>query len=1347
MLPDVRRQLTAESELEVADWEDPTLLARNRLGSHAPLRCYERVVQALEVAPGDAARPTANVLPLTPAKWQFLYVPNVELAPTPSARHGGFDTAAEGGGLRWGTIDVPLSWEMAGFGKPVYTNFMYPFDPHLSTPADEWDTCPRVPAAHNSVGCYQVAFALPAAWEGKRVLLHLGGVESACHVWLDGVPIGYSTDSRLPAEFELTRALLAGKLGGSQADGRAASAWERSRTLSVRVYRFCAGSYLEDQDHWWLSGIHRHCFVYCKPASCAILDYSVSTHIAARDDDDGGALAAPAATGAARVRVDVSLHGPSTPDGVSVRYALHGPFLLGKLQPRAGAPPVAAGEAAMLPARGGGGGVYEPTDWRAHSMLATECAHAHVECEVPQPALWNAEAPHLYRLVLALHAPAQPGRRGAAQPGGAGGALLDVEACWVGLREMRVRGPRLLLNGAPLTVRGVNRHEHDAARGKAVPRSSMLADVRLMKQLNFNAVRTAHYPNAPEWYELCDAYGLYVLDEANIETHGFFVKSDEGFLAKRRAWAGAFVARGARMVLRDRNHACVVIWSLGNEAGRGPTLQLLYDCLKALDPTRPVQYESCGALRYTDIICPMYPSVAKLRSMGSAEGQCVAYSANGRRYPSPAERPSRIGARPVVMCEYQHAMGNSNGNFDHFWKVVHSTPGVHGGFIWDWCDQGLEMRPPGLPAGELGGAAGSNGGGRARAGSSAWGYGGDFGEAFHDSQFNINGLVWPDRTPHPACFEVKYAQQPVHLALADWRWTVDGGHVDGGSAAGARVSAGATALAQSVRASLPGGGGGGGGAREPALLGGGVLLVENRFDFAPLSALRCSVRLLVRGACAHESAPARLEAHARAREPLRVACAVPLRKLPLELLDALGPHAPPTAFHLDVRFALADDAPWAAAGHEVAAWQVALPLPPLPIGPAAAAAAGAPGAAGAAEAGTPPKTLRTPTVSPLTISTGALAHDVRVRNAGGVEFGFDVRTGALTSVRDARGVERLQQGTGGIAFNFWRAPTDNDQGGVEFMRRWSWVLPTGIGLGVNLLPRLPYWLVAAVDWAGGRCGLPSIGTNVSFRTIWRAEGWDRLEQRCAHGARIEHVPDGCVVVRVSSVLVDRASGAERVHCELSTHVSPTGHAWLSARADVRTPLPSVPRVGLRVAVRRPYGAQCSWLGRGPHENYDDRCAGAHIGVHSMSADAMHSPYIVPSENGLRVGVEWLAMRDDSGDGVLFTAVPQMKVSVSAFTPEQLHAATHDHELVPDDFWTVCLDHRHMGVGGDDSWSRTVYEQYRVPAGRYEWAMGVRPLARGEDADVAAQNAILDAPALVRRMATGIATAEPTATAS
>ena len=605
-------ELVPSSDERRPRWQDEREVGRNRRPMHVPLHAFESAAQALERRLQEHSSTSQWVLPLTPARWAFHYAACMGDAP-PVTPGVGFDTAAP----VWGDIQVPLSWEMAGHGQPIYTNVRYPF------PLDP----PRVPAAMTPVGSYQRDFVVPAAWRGRRVFLQLDGVDSACTVWIDGQEVGYSQDSRLPAEFEITNA-CGGRGGGGAVGG--------PHVLSVQVLRWCDGSYLEDQDQWWLSGIHRHVRLYSKPRLLSICDYYCTTTVAA---DGGSALV--------ELRValqgDVNL-GAATGQGWRVAASLHGPM---QLVPGEAAPPCAvvwsdeqpvaseeveAAKGQYKDAAAAAKGEEEEEEAAGGAGLWRADAGACFRARLSAPKLWTAEAPFLYSLVLELR--------------DSNGAVVDVEATWVGLRTVSIRQGLLRVNGTPLTVRGVNRHEHCPNNGKAVSWENMLTDATLMKRLNFNAVRTAHYPNATAWYELCDALGLYVVDEANIETHGFAFVGDEGALAKDPSWRRAFMARLCRMVRRDKNFTCVICWSLGNESGYGPTHEAMADWCRVHEPSRPVQYESCGGAPCTDIICPMYPPWRVLRAMDTVVGQCAASHAGPTYMPRQGSNPRLTGSNP-----------------------------------------------------------------------------------------------------------------------------------------------------------------------------------------------------------------------------------------------------------------------------------------------------------------------------------------------------------------------------------------------------------------------------------------------------------------------------------------------------------------------------------------------------------------------------------------------------------------------------------------------------------------------------------------------------------------------------
>lgn len=579
-----------------------------------PLRAYESSQAALSRPLSQQIPSSPYVLALTPSQWTFSLAS--QPSNVPAVLPSGFEGADE-----WGTIQVPLSWELAGHGTPQYTNVRYPFP--LSPPHVPQDTS-------NPTGCYQTAFSLPREWMGRRILLRLDGVSSSLAAYVDGCLVGQSSDSRLPCEFDVTEVCK----GGERSTGGGGGG--REHTLCVVVTHWSAGSYLEDQDQWWLSGIARHCWLYAKPYASSICDYS----FVANPSPDGSS---------ADVVVRVGLEGEGG-EGRLVRASLRGPFVISGDKEAPPPCPVVWSDAqtalAVQPAGEGGGGGRGGGE---EEGLIFGSHEAFFQTTLQRPALWSAEAPHLYSLVVVLVREERDG---------ADGEEEDVEGCWVGVRRVCIAEGLLRVNGTPLTVRGVNRHEHCPEGGKYISWASMLMDARLMKQHSFNAVRTAHYPNCDGWYELCSALGLYVVDEANIETHGFTYKGDWSYLAKTEGWRRAMMMRVQRMVQRDKNHPCVIVWSLGNESGYGPTHEVMAGWCRRVEPTRLVAYESCGGAPCTDIICPMYPSPSLVRRLDSigAQQRLGAYSSNIR---ISSKRDKRL--RPVILSEYAHAMGNSTG--------------------------------------------------------------------------------------------------------------------------------------------------------------------------------------------------------------------------------------------------------------------------------------------------------------------------------------------------------------------------------------------------------------------------------------------------------------------------------------------------------------------------------------------------------------------------------------------------------------------------------------------------------------------------------------------------------------
>ena len=612
---------------ENRDWEDPQIFGVNKLAAHS-----------VQVPYGDGAAALGQdkwgspQVQLLNGGWAFAYFDRPERVPADLSQIEA-----------WGEIEVPGNWTLQGYDKPIYTNVKMPFAPNP----------PFVPQ-ENPTGVYRKRFTVSEAWGDQRIVVRFGGVESAFYLYVNGLKVGYSQGSRLPTEFDLTDYVGVGE-----------------NELTAVVIRWSDGSYIEDQDHWWMAGIYRDVYLYATP-QVYIADFSATTALDADYRDAelvvkvklGGEQAALAGYGVTAVLYD---------EGEQICFEGRGAFLF---------------------------------DSKAHLSVSAVTVAGQVE----NPAKWTAETPNLYTLVVLLERP--------------DGIVTQAVSHQIGFRQIEVRGREVLVNGQPVLFKGVNRHEHEDVRGKAVTEESMLADVLLMKRFNINAVRNSHYPCTERWYELCDQYGLYVIDEANIECHDTYHR-----LPNEPTWAAAFVERGIRMVERTKNHASVIFWSLGNESGYGPNHEAMAGWIRMTDPTRPLHYEGTvsrkhgrgwedGALS-SDVTCPMYPTVQEI----------IDYANDPK------------GTRPLIMCEYAHAMGNSCGNLKEYWDAIRSYHGLQGGFIWDWVDQGLLKT--------------------ADNGRDYWGYGGDFGDEINDLNFCINGLIWPDRTPHPALYEHKKLVQPI----------------------------------------------------------------------------------------------------------------------------------------------------------------------------------------------------------------------------------------------------------------------------------------------------------------------------------------------------------------------------------------------------------------------------------------------------------------------------------------------------------------------------------------------------------------------------------------------------------
>lgn len=603
------------------EWENQRVNQINREPIHAHFVPYTSEKAALEKDVAAERRHSLN------GTWKFNFSKNPASRPA-SFYEEGFDASG------WKDIQVPGSWELQGFDAPIYTDTRYPF------PAEP----PHVPTDYNPVGSYITTFTVPDSFKGQDILLHFGGVESAFYCWVNGQFVGYSEDSRLPAEFLINKYLKAGE-----------------NKLAVEVYRYSDGSYLEGQDYWKYSGIERDVRLIARP-SVRIKDFEVMADL--ENEYTDGAL-----------DVKITLDNRAAFQGTTVQ-----------LKVLDGTKEIAS---TRLTAKS-----------KADSLLS-------FRKKFPQVKRWTAETPELYTLVVnTLNKKGQ---------------VTESFVQRFGFRKVEMKHGMLHVNGAPILIKGVNRHEHDMHTGRTVSVESMIEDIRLMKQFNINAVRCCHYPNYEEWYELCNEYGIYLVDEANLESHGMEAHPD-GTLANMDGWDIPFMERMQRMVERDKNITSIITWSLGNESGYGKHFETIYHWTKKRDASRPVQYEGGGVKGLSDIYCPMYGRIWLLRQW-----------ANQRQ------------DRPLILCEYAHAMGNSVGNLNDYWELIYKYDNLQGGFIWDWVDQTFAIKDEkGRPIQAFGGDMGFVG-------------------IVNDSNFCANGLVAANRALHPHIWEVKKVYQYMHF--------------------------------------------------------------------------------------------------------------------------------------------------------------------------------------------------------------------------------------------------------------------------------------------------------------------------------------------------------------------------------------------------------------------------------------------------------------------------------------------------------------------------------------------------------------------------------------------------------
>lgn len=641
------------------DWQDPTVFQINKLPGRSPLYSYNSL-QELD-GEGQTNRVSLN------GTWQFTWVRDL----SDFCEEEAVTTAEKGEGEE---ITVPGVWQLQGYGIPYYLAFDYP--PALDKRKRR---IPSIDIRQNEAGIYSRQFLLPPGWKGKRIYLYFGAVKAALSLYVNGSRVGYSQGSMTPAEFEIGSYLLEGQ-----------------NSIVAVVYRYADGTYLEDQDMWFFSGIYRDVYLHCQPRNCIYDIYAYSRLDEHYRDAE------------LKMEIDLLLE-----EGNELIMECY----LDPLDPfdeekkgKSRSGPVFSETVATVP-----GAIRQ-----AFSFT------------VENPRKWSAEDPALYGLTLVLR--------------GNGGTILEVKRLQFGFRSVEIKDEQLLINGCPILLKGVNRHDFDPEKGWAVPIERYYEDLYIMKQNNINAIRTSHYPNQPFFYELCDRLGFYVMDEADLETHAVRRKNVPG---DNPLWRGAVVDRMERMVLTNRNHPSIIIWSLGNEAGHGLNFHYMKEAARQLDQTRPFHYEGDYDLSVSDFLSRMYPTPQYLENLGNHREIRVGLLENLLNRLAADHKPvkpEQYRGKPVVVCEYAHAMENSLGNFYKFIDVFEKYQNMAGGFIWDFVDQSICVKD------EQG---------------TKWLYGGDFGEEKTHGYFCANGIIAADRKPHPSLFEVKKNYCNIEVKAVD----------------------------------------------------------------------------------------------------------------------------------------------------------------------------------------------------------------------------------------------------------------------------------------------------------------------------------------------------------------------------------------------------------------------------------------------------------------------------------------------------------------------------------------------------------------------------------------------------
>lgn len=1232
---------------EPPEWNDFGVFRLGTEPPHTTLTPYADVRQAVA---GDRTRSPYRLS--LDGTWKFAYADRPEDRDTDFHR-----TDVDDGD--WETVPVPSVWQLHGHDFPIYLNITYPYWGPNGLGEDPQP--PAAPTRYNPVGQYRRTFTVPRHWKDRRTFLHFEGVKSAHYVWINGELVGYDEDSYTPSEYDITDHLRPG-----------------TNQIAVEVYRYSDGDWLEDQDMIRLSGIFRSVHLYSTPA-VHLRDFKLDTPL--NDTYTQADLA---------VTASVRAYG----DGERGRYTV---------------------ETQLYDARGHA--VWSRPLQQAADLGAAgpgEDVTVQAAKPVPKPRLWSAEHPDLYTAVLRLRDPA--------------GKVVETLSHRVGFREFALKDGLMRINGEPVSFRGTNRHEMHPSRGTALTREDMAADIRIIKRMNMNSVRTSHYPNNPYWLELADEYGLYLVDETNLETHGI----NGEYPGDHPDWTEACVARAQNMVHRDKNHASVVIWSLGNEAGGGSTFTAMHDWIRSYDATRVIQYESDDRPGISDIRSNMYDTPQRVEQRAADTSD----------------------TRPYVMIEYAHSMGNSTGNFKKYWDVVRAHDVLQGGWIWDFVDQSLYTPVPARTLLTETGPAGLRGEILATRGSLDRDKGLSGITVFErDDSLDLTGSLTLEAwvVPHVTGYhqplvakgDTQYALKQNGRTLeffihsegqwitANWNvpddWTgrehhlagvfdADAGtltlYVDGAVKATrttdrhpssntaplslatdadnqVREFSGTIRRARVYARAL--------GAAELASDGRGPGDDGVRFWFDAATVKTETKRpgektfLAYGGDWGDNPNDGAFVADGIiTADRGHTGKAAEVKRVYQAINAARGPGGDTGAVTLTNEYLFTNlrefDGRWELVADGRAVRRGKLTREQLDVGPRSSkdiilpvrlpgdpdpgteyflqlsftTKESTPWAKAGFEVARQQLALDAgaPAVTPARLrSVPALRHedrdkDIRVK---GRDFSVtvDKGTGTITSY-EAGGVRLL---TSGPVPNFWRAPIDNDKGNGQHTRNQTW------------------------RDAGARREV----TDVAVRTLG----------------------DRAVEIKVSGTLPTTAESA------YTTTYTVFGNGEIKVDNTLHpgaANLPYIPEVGTMLFLPGRLD-RLHYYGRGPEENHWDRNTGTDVGLYSGTVAEQWTPYIRPQENGNKTDVRWIALTDRRGVGLLASGDTLLEANASHFTPEDLSAGVrHDYQLTPRDEVVLRLNHRQMGVGGDNSWGAHTHDEFKLFADRdYSYTYRLRPL--------------------------------------